>query len=140
MPFTLAQLKSEIQTDPTARGYAAQGGNDEAKATLINAVQGGIAIDRGVIPAYEIVDATAAAEWAALSAAEKQRYQTLTGAGQVNSASVNTRAAFQAMFGAGTATRTALTALLTRTGSRGEQLWGLGTTITAQDIGRALAS
>jgi hypothetical protein len=135
----LAALKTELLTDPTGRGYAAPlaTGTDWMAADLLNAVQAGISIDRGVIPAYEIINATVASEWTALSAAERQRYQTLTGAGQVDSSNANVRAAFAAMFAAGP-TRTALTALLTRQGSRAEQLFGQS--VSVADVSRARAS
>ena len=124
----LAALKAELLADPLGLGYAPMlaGGQDSTLAGALNAVRQTIDINRGVIPSYEIVNATTPTEWTALSSAEKQRYQTLTGAGQVDSANANVRAAFQAMFAGGTATRTALTALLTRKGSRAEQLWGAG--------------
>ena len=123
-----AALKLELTTDPAALGYAAAWaeGSDWKLADLLNAVRQTIDVNRGVIPSYEIINATVPGDWATLSAAEKQRYQTLTGAGQVDSGNANVRAAFQAMFAAGTATRTALVALLTRKGSRAEQVFGQG--------------
>lgn len=141
MAISYSQLKTECQTSAVAgvqNAYTA--GNDQIVADLLNASNPAIAIDRGVIPAYEIIDATVQTEWTALSAAEKQRYQTLTGAGQVNSQSANTRATFQAMFAAGTTTRTNLTALLTRPGSRAEQLFGVGTALVHQDVAKARIS
>lgn len=139
MSINLAALKTELQTDPTSLGYASSmaSGTDWALADLLNAVRQTIDIDRGVIPSYEIINATAVAEWTALSAAEKQRYQTLTGAGQVDSANVNVRASFNQMFAGGTATRTALTALLTRKGSRAEQLFGQQ--VSTEHVSRARA-
>jgi hypothetical protein len=132
-----ATLKAELLADPLGLGYAAPWveGSDWQLADLLNAVRPSIAVDRGVIPSYEIINATVPAEWASLSAAEKQRYQTLTGAGQVDSAHANVRAAFLAMFAAGTATRTALAALASRPGSRAEQL--LGGSVSMQDVARA---
>jgi hypothetical protein len=131
----LAALKAELTGDPAALGLAAL--SDGFAADALNAVRAGIDVARGVIPSYEIVNATTPAEWTALSAAEKQRYQTLTGAGQVDSSNANVRAAFSAMFAAGTATRTALTALLTRKGSRAEQLWGAGVTVDSTHVADA---
>jgi len=135
----LAALKAELLADPLSLGYAPMlaGGQDSTVADAMNAVRQSIDINRGVIPSYEIVNATTPAEWTALSAAEKQRYQTLTGAGQVDSGNANVRAAFQAMFAAGTATRTALTALLTRKGSRAEQLWGAGVAVDHTSVALA---
>lgn len=114
-------LKNEILIDPKGLGYI--GKSDLEIAGLMNTI--GLSnevIDRGVIPSYEVINATIPAEWAALSAAEKQRYQTITGAGQCDSANANVRATFQAMFAAGTQTRTNLTTLLQRSCSRAEAL------------------
>ena len=138
----LAILKAELLADPAGLGYAPllAAGADGTVADLLNAVRDTISIDRGVIPSYEIVNATAPAEWTALSASEKQRYQTLTGAGQVDSGNINVRAAFQAMFAAGTATRTALVALVTRKGSRAEQVFGPGVVVDFMSIAEARRS
>lgn len=135
----IVALKAELFADPLALGYAPllAVGADGTIADLLNAVNQSIEIERGVIPSYEIINATTPADWAALSAAEKQRYQTLTGASQVDTANANVRAAFQAMFAAGTATRTALIALLTRKGSRAEQLFGAGTVVDHMSIAEA---
>lgn len=117
-------LKNEILNDPKGLSYA--GKSDLEIANLMNTI--GLSnekIDRGIIPSYEVINATIPAEWTALSAAEKQRYQTITGAGQCDSANANVRAAFQAMFASGTQTRTNLTALLQKSASRAEAL-GLG--------------
>lgn len=128
-------LRAELLTDPKGLGYAGQ--NATQAAAAMNAPGSGTAVDRTVIPSYEIVNATTASDWAALTAAEKQRYQTLTGAGFVDASNANVRAAFQAMFGAGTATRTALTAMLTQSRTRAEELFGHA--VTAADITTARA-
>lgn len=111
-------LHGELINDPLGRGYA--GMTDAQAAASLNMVNR--PRERGVVPAHELIDATVPAEWATLTAAEKQRYQTLTGAGEVNVRSANVRAAFMAMFGAGTATRTALAALQNEQVSRAAEL------------------
>lgn len=136
----LTALKIELQTDPAGLGYGPHllTGSYSPVVGLLTAARAGVTVFRGVIPAYEVINATEPAEWTALSAAEKQRYQTLTGAGEVDVSNANVRAAFSAMFGVGTATRAALIALATRPGSRAEQLWGVGTSVSAEDVARAL--
>lgn len=111
-------LAQEINLDPLGRGYA--GMTDAQAAISLNTVSR--SRERGVVPAHELIDATVPSEWAALSAAEKQRYQTLTGAGQVNVQSANVRSAFAAMFGAGTTTRANLAALQNEQVSRATEL------------------
>lgn len=136
MAIDLAALKAELQLPAYAANIAA--GAMGAVSAQLNAVSGTIDIDRGVLEAYEVVNATDSTEWALLLPTEKQRYQTIVGAGKVDSKNANVRAAFLAMFGAGTATRAALIAMLTRKGSRAEQL--LGTSVSYDDITRALRS
>lgn len=117
-------LKNEILTDPKSLGYA---GKDIWQiAGLLNTIKlSNETINRGVILSYEIINATVPSEWAALTAQEKQRYQTITGAGQIDSSNTNVRATFQAMFVVGTQTRINLQNLLIRLCSRAEAL-GLG--------------
>jgi hypothetical protein len=129
-------LKAEILTGPLAASFVGKSDNEVADK-LNDVTLGGGTVNRGIVPAYEIINATVSTEWAALTAAEKQRYQTMTGAGQVDTQNANVRAAFQAMFGAGTATITALAALLTRPASRAE-LSGLGT-VSYNDVNIARA-
>jgi hypothetical protein len=50
----------------------------------------------------------------------------------------NVRTILASIFGAGSATRTALLALQTRKGSRAEQLFGSGVTVSDNDIAIAL--
>lgn len=100
-------LRSELLTDPLSRGYS--GMTAAAAAEALNAVDRPTV--RTVIPAHEVIEATVAMDWATLSVQEKQRYALLTGAGEINAAGTNTRAAFQAMFGVGTTTRANLAAL-----------------------------
>lgn len=135
----LAALKAECTSDPASLGLAAlfAAGQDGTVADALNLVRDGISIARGVIPSYEIVNATTPTEWTALSSAEKQRYQTLTGAGQVDSGNANVRAAFNAMFGSATLTRAALVALLTRKGSRAEQVFGPGAYVDHSQVAEA---
>lgn len=121
-------LNSEITSDPAGLGYA--GKNDAQIAALLNAINQ--TSQRDIIPAYEILEAMDATEFAALSAAQKTIYQIFISAGSVNIKGANTRAAFGAMFGAGTATRAAILALRDVQRSRADAL-GLGL-VTAGDV------
>lgn len=139
MPVDLQTLKTELTTDPNGYGYVTSPLTEPVgslNAELLNQVRVGIAIDRGVIPAHEIVDAIVAAEWTNLSDVERTRITFIVGAGEVNVRATNTRSAFLAAFGPGTATRTNLAALQTRQGSRAEQLFGQF--VTFRDVLNAL--
>ena len=114
------------------------GKTDAEIATTLNAKT--VSRNRGVIDAREIIEATVPSEWTALSAAEKQRYQTITGAGSVNTVNQNVRDAFLAMFAAGTATRTALAALATESITFAEYVGIKGVNIDAGIVATARAS
>jgi hypothetical protein len=116
----LYQLWQEVKNDPAGLSYA--GKTDAQVAALLNARTRQRL--RASIPTWEIVEATRPADWAALSVAEKQRYQAFVSAGTLNPNGTNTQAAFQSMF-AGTATLAALVTLAKETVSRAEEL-GLG--------------
>lgn len=138
MALNYAQLKTELQTDSLALGYAPfiSAGNHAALADLLNQVRATIAIDRDTVAAWEVFDAVVPSEWTALSAQEKQRIQTILSMGMVSVRGANTRSAFLAAFVAGTTTRSNLAALQTRQGSRAEQLFSQS--ITPADIAQAL--
>lgn len=141
MPVALADLKAELLTDPAAIGYAAllAAGSHNRVADALNLPRVGQSVQRSVVATWEIVEATVPAEWAALTAAERQRYQTLTALGTINVQGPNVRSQFAAMFGAGTTTRTNLLALQSRQGSRAEALFGEGERVTAEQVALALA-
>lgn len=126
-----AVLKAELDADPTALGYAPHmvSGNDPALVTLLNEIRIGISIPRDLVPTYEIFEAIVPSEWSAASAEEKQRVQLILSMGMVDVRGQNTKDAFMAAFAAGTTTRANLIALVTRTGSRAEQLFGQAVSI-----------
>lgn len=131
MPLNYAQLKTELQTDPLTLGYAAllAAGNHGAVADVLNQ-------SRTAVPAWEVFDAIVPAEWASLTAQEKQRIQTILSMGTVSVHGTNTRNSFLAAFAAGTTTRSNLAALQTRQGSRAEFLFGQP--VTAADVAQAM--
>ena len=139
MALTLAALKTELQTDPSALGYSAHvaAGRTAALADLLNAPNAAITVFRASIPTWEVVACTDKAEYDALTAGNKQLYQILVSTGTINAADSRIRAMFASIFAAGT-TRTALTAMARRDGSRAEQLFGVSVSHT--HIAKALAS
>lgn len=121
-------LKNELLNDPEGLGYS--GKTAQQKADLLNGLTQ--TMERIIIPTWEILEATVQSEWSALTAAEKQRYQTFVSVGSLNVKGTNVRAAFAAMFGAGTQTRANLLALQNEVVSRAQVL-GLGF-ITSQNV------
>lgn len=113
-------LANELATDPTGLGYTGDAEGDHEK---INRLRTAIRIDRTLVGTWEIIEATVPAEWSALTAAEKGRYQMFISAGAVDLRGTNIRSAFAAMFGSGTTTRANLIALQTIDGSRAQVLF-----------------
>lgn len=105
--MNLVNLKSELLAGhPGTGAYAA---DNEAAANQLNATNR--PGERGLVNASDVFEAIVPAEWAALSANEKQRVQTILGMGQVNLKGPNTRASLAAAFGPATTTRANLVAL-----------------------------
>src|SRR5688572_21578162 len=138
-PSNYPALKTELTTDP--KGLGLVGMTDGVAASTLN--QLGASADTvpqtQPIDSYLVINATTSTDWAALSATERTRYQTLTGAGKVDPSNANVTAAFLAMFPAGSTTRANLQALANRSCSRAEKLWGTGVVVAYYDVGRARA-
>lgn len=138
MPIDYAALKTELALPAYAAALAA--GNHVTVAALLNEVKPAISIQRDFIPAHDVFEAISQAEYTALTAIQLQRLHGILSMGPVNVKGPNTKATFQSIFGAGGATRTALTALINRPGSRAEELFGVNTKVTPADIAQALVS
>jgi hypothetical protein len=139
MALTLAALKTELQTDPTALGYAPFVATETTwqLAALLNQPRPAIRTFRSDVPTWEVVACTGKAEYDALTAGNKQLYQILVSAGTLDGSDSRIRAMFASIFAAG-ATRTALAAMAERDGSRAEQLFGVA--VTSEDCAKALRS
>lgn len=124
-------LRIELQK-PAYTGKTNEEVADMLRTTLVT-----VTTERDVVPAHEVWEAIVPAEWAALSAAEKQRVQTVISMGDVNLRGANTRASLAAAFAAGTQTRANLLALQTQRVDRpvGEAVFGQ--LPTAQDVAAA---
>lgn len=128
----LQTLHDELTGDPLGRGYS--GMSDSQAADSLNTADR--SISRATIQTWEIIEATVPAEYDALSAANKQRYQAFVSAGTLDPNGTNVVAAFSSMF-AGTTTLTNLAELQTRPASRAEEL-GLPR-VHYWDVGQARA-
>jgi len=116
-----AVLKAELTNDPLVLGYS--GKTDQQAADLLNAVNR--TLDVETLPTSDIFEAIVLADYAALTAAQKTTLQIILSLGTVKVKGTNTRAALLSIFGAGTATRTALAALQVTPVSRASEL-GIG--------------
>ena len=129
-------LSVELTTDPTGLGYA--GKTHAEAAALLNGAAVTTQVERTLVPGYEVWEAIVPAEWAALTAGEKQRVQTIVSMDPINLRGSNTRASLAAAFGPGTVTRANLNALQTQTitQSRAEMIFGV-TPVTEFDVAHA---
>jgi hypothetical protein len=140
MPINYTQLKTELQNDPNAYGYAqyTTSGNDEALAALLNQVRGGISVFVSVSLTQIVSCITALAEFNALTAIQLQRLQFIAVNGYIDTSSVAMRTIVSDIFStASQATKNNLAAASQRNGSRAEQLFGTGTTIAHTDVAKA---
>lgn len=156
MSFTLAQLKSELQTDPTALGYNSAARNDTDMAAKINLPRVSISIRRTDVSPSEIWSAINTADMIAIPAAptatqlstERRQLTWLQGIAAIptlrliNDDGTDTVIITMAksIFTAGSATLTRLNALSNRNGSRAEQLFGRDTIVAVSDISAAMNS
>jgi len=143
MAMTKAALLAELQTDSQALGYAAlvAANDDVGLAALLNDKTKGGSINRVTINASELQSAVVASEYAALSADQKALWHDLLQAaanGGVLISNTNIRNQALAVWAGGTASRTNLSNMQTRAGSRVEALWGEGASVSYTDVSNAL--
>lgn len=142
-PADALAIKAELENDPLDLGLTTLAADDEANANILNLVRVEIQIDRETVPASDIAKAIDRDEYNAASAADRQYIEMVTAGGSVNpKAGSEVREALLQIFGAGTESRTNLTALLTESGSRFNQLHKLGTisrggNITPSEVAQA---
>jgi len=118
-PEQLQTLKTELTTDPLARGYAGMG--DDAAAASLNGASRTVPVE-SVSPA-DFLRGMVKTEWDALSATDRQYLGILLGNGPIDiRTGSQIRVALLAMFGAQSATRANLLAMLDRAGTRCEEL------------------
>jgi hypothetical protein len=119
--MNLTALKTELTDDPLARGYA--GMNDEQSAVSLNTADR--QPNRESLTGGMFAASVVRTEVAALASADDKDYVwALMSAGDMP-LTANLTSELKGIFGAGTATRANLIALLKRPGSRAEEL-GLG--------------
>lgn len=130
--MNLQDLKTELTTDPLARGYALM--SDEQAANSLNTRDR--QPDRESIDGGSIVAGIVLAEYAVLTASQKDYLRLVCAASSIPIVQ-NFRREISDIFAQGTESRGNLRALLKRTGSRAEEL-GLGT-VTPSHVAKAKA-
>lgn len=138
MPVNLAALATEINTDPKSLGYA--GKSDYEIAVILNTAGASAeTLFKSYTPVEDIVACIVRSEYDALAAAGKTYLNEVVLRGsRVKTGDATLRTQIAQLFGAGTATRTNLTAVASRSASRAEILFGENTTVTDRDVAAAL--
>lgn len=150
MAISYSALKTECQTDPTGLGLTAQfnAGNDSIVADILNLPRVAIQIKRGDIQPSEVFHALDLADLVTNPGATTNSYleclltapytlRLLNDDGSNTPVQTNILTLLKA---GSTPTKTRLSALTTRNGSRAEQLFGAGTFLTATDVALARAA
>jgi hypothetical protein len=138
MAIDYTVLANEITTDPAILGYA--GKSDYEIAQIMNtAGASGQTIFKAYTLTEDVIAGIVRAEYDALAAAGKTYLnEVVLKAARVKTGDATLRSQIAQLFPAGTQTRTNLTALASKSASRGEALFGENTTITDADVARAL--
>ena len=132
MPINLAALKTELTTDPLGRGYAVMTDEQAAASLALSDRQA----DRDMLDSALLVASIVRAEYATLSANDKDYVRLVGAVDGPLPLTANLKTQLGAIFPAGSATRANLVALLKRTGSRAEEL-NLGGSPTPSDVADA---
>ena len=149
MPLTnsqLVQLKTELNTDPNGYGYAADlnSGNDAGLVAKLNLRRATIRVKRDDVSASEIFHAVAVTDLVTNPGASQLEYlnaliqapfpvRLLNDDGSATPVRTNVISLFKS----GTASLTRLAALETRDGSRVEDLFGRGVSVSDVDVANA---
>lgn len=138
MAINLTALAAELNADPKTLGYT--GKSDAQIADLLNTPG---ASSETIFKAYtdtaDIVACIVRAEWTALAAADKQFLtEVVLAAPKLKTGDSNLRSAVAGIFAAGTTSRANLTAAASKQATRAEALFGENTTVSHQDVARAL--
>lgn len=133
--FTHLLLKAELTNDPLAIGYSGMTVGQAAAA--LNDRTRARSVDRKFVDRNEVLAALVLGEYTTATAAQRNWLDLICSADVLDIRAPNIRNGFGVLFGAGTTTRTNLTALQTRLGSRAEELWGEDWFVTVDDVSYA---
>jgi hypothetical protein len=128
--FSIAALRTEINGDPKALGYATLrtlSNGPEALAVKLNELGASAeTLFKMYTPLEDIVAGIVRSEYDGLSAAGKDYLTVVMRAPRIKTGDSLLRGQIGAIFGAGMTTRTNLTNIASRACSRAEALWGEG--------------
>jgi hypothetical protein len=141
--MTLAALKTEIDTDPKALGYAAlwaQSNGPEAVAARLNEPNTVPAdtIFKSYVSLEDMLAEIVFSEYSGWSAAQKTNIDQFLRGTRIKTGSANMRTTLAALIPVG-ASRTAMIAIAARPASRAEVLWGEFARVTDTNVAEAKA-
>ena len=116
----MSALRDELINDPLGRGYS--GLSDQAAADDLNDTTTGITRAVDFVGGGDILNATDDVEYDALTATKKDQWLSLCGVEQIDTSGGVAKSLEADFFGAGTTTRTSLSALRTLAISRAQEL------------------
>jgi len=143
-PVQLATLKNELLTDPNSYGYAPLRAdtNNPALAEMINLAHATISMPRPDVNPLEILEAIAVGDF--ITAANQTTlhgswFESLTQFPLIrvlkeNGNDTRVMTNIMAILKNGTASETRVRALAVRSGSRAEQLFGVGVAVSVQEV------
>lgn len=140
---TLQQIRTEMDTDPKALGYATrrtQSNGPEQVADRMNEVGASAeTLTRTWVATDEALAVLVGSEVTALAVANRELLMVIMSQSRIKTGSAAMRTTLGGIFAASTTSRTNLTNLATRSASRAEALWGEGTVVTATQVSEAMA-
>jgi hypothetical protein len=138
--YSLSALRTEVTTDPKGLGYAAQAGNSDSIAVLMNTSPEPIAagqqeqIYRNYVDTRDLIASLVLSEVAALTQGNRDYLSITFSTAQVKTGDSNLRTQIGTVFASGTTSRTNLTNAAQKNATRAEALWGDGFRVTAQQV------
>lgn len=148
MAIDYQQLKTELNIDPNAYGYAPliAIGNDQGLADMLNLRRAAIVMPRPDVSPLEILEAINVADFIASgnqSILWGSWFESITQYPTVrvlkeNGSDTRVMTNFMKVLVNGSSSETRIRALASRDGSRAEQLFGVNTSVSAMDIAQAL--
>ena len=142
VPFTIDELKKELQSDPNNLGFASAitAGDENAVADLLNAKRsgGGYQVDRDPVTPSEVFAAMDPGDFALLTTTDLARLQVILSVPRIDLTVSSIQTMVTNVFTLGAVSRQSLVLLQKREGSRAEVLWGPGTVVTTNQVDAAL--
>ena len=148
MPINYQNLRQELLVDPNAYGYAPliAIGNDQGLADMLNLARAAIVMPRPDVSPLEVLEAISVQDFVAANAQTilmGSWLESLTQFQQIrilkeNGSDTRVMTNLMRFLVNGSQSEVRLRALASRSGSRAEQLFGVGTNVSPMDIAQAL--